>query len=166
MNYSVGVEYAFHTLFYMIDIPKGKTISIKELAKLNNISETYLSKISTKLKKAGIVRSVPGVNGGYELAKPANMISFWDVVEAIEGPSNIFQCAELRYNNTLNDNDDLNAFDSCPCLIKTVMYNAEEQMRNYLREHSLEWLHTEVSNNFSPAKKENIANWINCSTTK
>ena len=57
MQLSQGVEYAFHSLFYMVDMPVGSTIGIKELAELNKLSETYLSKIFTKLRKAGIRRS-------------------------------------------------------------------------------------------------------------
>ena len=58
MQLSQGVEYAFHSLFYMVDMSVGSTIGIKELAELNKLSETYLSKIFTKLRKAGIVRSI------------------------------------------------------------------------------------------------------------
>ena len=85
MQFSVGVEYAFHSLFYLIGIPKGKIVGIKDLASLNRLTETYLSKIFSKLRKVGIVRSVPGVKGGYELAREASNISFWDVIEAVEG---------------------------------------------------------------------------------
>ena len=96
MQFSVGVEYAFHSLFYMVDLPEGKTVGTKQIAELNSISETYLSKTFSKLRKAGIVRSIPGVKGGYELARPAAEISFWDIIEAIEGPTFFFQCAEIR----------------------------------------------------------------------
>lgn len=33
------------------------------------VSETYLSRVFTKLRKSGIVKSIPGVNGRYELAR-------------------------------------------------------------------------------------------------
>ncbi len=159
MQLSVGVEYAFHSLFYMIDMPLGSTIGIKELAELNKISETYLSKIFTKLRKAGIVRSVQGVKGGYELSKKTENISFWDVVEAIEGSSYMFQCAEIRQNNILVDQ---NAKDShnCPCLIKVVMHEAEDEMRNFLRRKTLSWLHSEVFKDFSEDRKTAINDWV------
>jgi DNA-binding MarR family transcriptional regulator len=57
MQYSVGVEYAFHSLFYLVDLREQKTIGIREIARLHGITETYLSKIFAKLRKAGIVRS-------------------------------------------------------------------------------------------------------------
>lgn len=158
MKMSIGVEYALHSLFYMIDMPIGSTVGIKELAELNKLSETYLSKVFTKLRKSGIVRSVQGVKGGYELSKKAAYITFWDVVEAIEGSSYLFQCAEIRQNNILANPNESPA--NCPCLIKVVMADAEEKMRNYLRDKTLAWLHTEVYKDFSEDKKITISNWV------
>ena len=159
MQLSQGVEYAFHSLFYMIDMPIGTTIGIKELAELNQLSETYLSKMFTKLRKAGIVRSIQGAKGGYELARRAENISFWDIVEAIEGPSYMFQCAEIRQNNILADEHDA-CNCSKPCLIKVVMQEAEDQMRRYLAGKSLAWLKEEVYPEFSDAKKQSIEDWL------
>ena len=159
MQFSIGVEYALHSLFYLVDIPKGKTINIHDLSRFNKISETYLSKVFAKLRKSGIVRSVPGVSGGYELAKDPVSISFWDVIEAIEGVSYCFQCAEIRKDNLLVE--DPSVFSpNCPCLIKVVISEGEEKMREYLRTKTLSWLHSTVSIDFSPERKAAIKNWF------
>lgn len=159
MQFSVCVEYAFHSLFYLTGLPKGKVVGIREMAKFNRLSETYLSKTFTKLRKAGIVRSVSGVKGGYELAQDPKDISFWDIIEAVEGPSHFFQCAEVRRNNVLVK--DSSTFNSkCPCLIKVVIAEGEEQMRTYLRGKSLYWLYHSVSKDFSEKRKEGIADWF------
>lgn len=161
MQFSVGVEYALHSLFYMVDLPPGKAIGVKELATFQGISETYLSKVFTKLRKAGIVRAMPGVNGGYELARNSKGISFWDIVEAIEGSSPIFQCAEIRQNNILLDKNNLpSSFEKCPCLIKVIMIEAEEQMRQYLAQKSLAWLNEEAKKEFTEDKKNAIDQWF------
>jgi len=161
LQFSIGVEYALHSLFYMVDLPLGKAIGVKELATLQGISETYLSKIFTKLRKSGIVRAMPGVNGGYELARNSEKISFWDIVEAVEGASPIFQCAEIRQNNILLDKNNLpSSFEKCPCLIKVVMLEAEEQMRRYLAEKSLAWLNEEAKKEFTEDKKKAIDDWL------
>ena len=159
MQLSIGVEYAFHSLFYMVGLPEHKTIGIKQLAELNGITESYLSKVFSKLRKSGIVRSITGVKGGYELARGAENISFWDIVEAIEGPSFFFQCAEIRRKNIFVD--DPSAFTSeCPCLIKVVMQEAEQLFRNSLRAKSLRWLYDQVHVDFTEGKKKAIAEWI------
>ena len=159
MQFSVGVEYAFHSLFYMVDLPKGKTIGIRQIAELNSLTETYLSKVFAKLSKAGIVRSVSGVKGGYELARNSEDISFWDVIEAVEGPSFFFQCAEIRKKNVFVDDPSVFT-DKCPCLIKVVILEAEELFRKSLKSKSLRWLYEQVYGDFSKAKKKAIAEWI------
>ena len=165
MQLSVGVEYALHSLFFLQGLPQGKVIGIKELSALHGISETYLSKVFTRLRKSGIVRSVPGVKGGYELARPASDISFWDIVEAVEGPAYIFQCAEIRQKNTLFGDDYVRTPPKCPCLIKVVMSEAEDQMRNYLRGKSLQWLMDQVKKGFSEEKMGLITSWQNRSAS-
>lgn len=161
MQFSIGVEYALHSLLHMVDLPPGKPIGIKELATFQGISETYLSKIFTKLRKAGIVRSLPGVHGGYELARRSDEISFWHVIEAVEGTSPIFQCAEIRQNNILVDKNDLpESFSKCPCLIKTVMLEAEAKMRQYLTDKTLAWLNTEFRKKMPEDTNDAIDDWF------
>ncbi len=157
MQFSVGVEYALHSLFYMVAIPQGKTVGIKELADLNSLTESYLSKIFTKLRKGGIVRSVTGVKGGYELAKSPEDISFWDIIEAIEGSSHMFQCAEIRQQNKFSKGFEFKK--ECPCLIKVVIHEAEELMRNNLRGKSLQWLYDEVYCDFDEDRRSSITEW-------
>ena len=162
MQYSVGVEYAIHCLLYMIDIPEGKSVGVKDLAVYQGVSETYLSKVFTKLRKAGIVKSIPGVNGGYGLAHTPEEISFWDVVEAIEGSAPIFQCAEIRKNEKLLDKNNLpDAYTKCPCLIKVVMVEAEDQMKNHLKAKTLAWLSEEVKMKVPAEHGNAIVEWFN-----
>lgn len=146
MQYSVGVEYGLHCLVYLIDYPEDSPIGIKELSSFQGISETYLSKIFGRLAKAGIVSSVPGVKGGYRLAKSPEEISFWDVVEAVEGPEPIFQCKNIKDNSVLYRDKENSACSSSPsfCTINIVMLEAEERMREFLRNKTLAWLNEEL----------------------
>lgn len=145
MKFSVGVEYAIHCLIYMVDLEDGKCIGVHDLADFQGISESYLSKTFAKLSKAKIVKSVPGVRGGYALAREAKEISFWDVIEAIEGTDPFFRCQEIRCNNTLLDKDHLpESYKKSPCLISSVMHEGEMQMRRYLEAKSIYWLYDQV----------------------
>ncbi|MBU3110080.1 RrF2 family transcriptional regulator [Clostridium lacusfryxellense] len=162
MQFSIGVEYALHCLLYMIDIPSGKAVGIKDLAAFQGVSETYLSKVYTKLRKAGIVRSIIGVNGGYALVRDPESVTFWDIVQAVEGNTPLFQCAEIRQNEILLDKENLpDAYTKCPCLIKVVMLEAEEQMRLYLNNKTLGWLHNQVGNKIPAQHKEETVEWFN-----
>ena len=163
MKFSIGVEYALHCLLYMVNFKEDKSIGIRDLATFQGISETYLSKVYAKLSKSGIVKSVPGVKGGYVLARSAEEITFWNIVEAIEGSEPFFQCAEIRQKNILLDKDNISdKHTKCPCLIKVVMLEAEDEMRKYLNNKTLAWLYNEVYNNILPKdmEKETIE-WFN-----
>ncbi len=162
MQFSIGVEYSLHCLLYMVDIPSGKSVGIKDLSAYQGVSQTYLSKMFTKLRKVGIVKSVPGANGGYALAKAPNDINFWDVVEAVEGATHFFQCGEIRQNEIILDKDNLpESHCKTPCLIKVVMWDAEEQMRQYLRNKTLGWLHAQVKDKLPEQHMKMTVDWFN-----
>lgn len=162
MQFSIGVEYALHCLLYLVDRPAGESLAVKELSTFQGISQSYLSKIFTKLKKAGIVRSTPGVKGGYELARNPKEISFWDVIEAIEGNSSFFQCSGILKSIVINTKEEVEHFSGdCPCIIKFVMLEAEEQMKNFLRERSLFWLNEEVKKVVPEERSQLIKKWFN-----
>src|SRR5690625_6495650 len=80
-------------MVYLTLTPKGKSVGVEQLAKMQNLSPTYLSKILTKLVKAGLLESTPGVNGGYSIAGKPQNISFLDVIHAIEGKPPLFNCS-------------------------------------------------------------------------
>ncbi|MBY0200344.1 Rrf2 family transcriptional regulator [Priestia megaterium] len=143
MQYSVGVEYALHCLVYLIDVPSKESVGIKDLAEFQGLSETFLSKVFGKLSKAGIVSSVPGVKGGYRLSKSPEDISFWDVIEAVEGPKPIFQCKNIKDNGYLY-RDGVCSSGTSSCVINLAMLSAEEKMRDSLRSKTLSWLNEEL----------------------
>lgn len=85
MKYSKATNHALHTMVQLTMIQTGKTIGVHSLGEIQEVSPAYLSKILTKLVKAGLIESTPGVNGGYKLTKNTKEISFLDVITAIEG---------------------------------------------------------------------------------
>lgn len=123
MKYSQATNYALHTMLYFVALPLGKTIGVQPLAELQGLSPTYLSKILTKLVKAGLIESTPGINGGYRLTRDKTDISFLEVIEAIEGTASLFHCGA---GETHRD-----------CLIQKVMATAEQQMEDYLKKRKL-----------------------------
>lgn len=71
---------------------KGKeTIPLSFVSDHLKLSYGYLEQVAKELKKAGILESYRGSAGGYKLAR--NNISVFEVIEAIEGPINLVQCA-------------------------------------------------------------------------
>ncbi len=154
MKYSVMVEYALHSLIYLVDTPTQNPIGIKDLSEFQGLSETYLSKVFSKLTKNGIVHSVPGVNGGYKLAKMPEEITFWDVVSAIEGIKPIFQCKNIKDQTILNKEQCSDCISNTPCLINVTMLEAEQQMHAYLKTKTLAWLNNSLDQTLSKETRD------------
>jgi Rrf2 family protein len=66
--------------------PDGVPVKGEQLARAQEIPQNFLENILTELRRAGIVRSRRGADGGYQLAQPAAQISVADVLRAVEGP--------------------------------------------------------------------------------
>jgi len=72
-------------------------ISLKDIAARESISIHYLEQIFFILKKAGIVRSLRGPNGGYLLNKKASEIFIGDIIASVE-PIEIISCISKAKN--------------------------------------------------------------------
>ena len=86
MKLSTKGEYG---LLAMIDVAlhaNGNPVQSVQIAMRQHIPKQYLDQLLLLLKKAGLVASSRGRQGGYRLARPARSISFLDVVSALEGP--------------------------------------------------------------------------------
>jgi Rrf2 family protein len=69
-------------------------ISLKDIAKRQEISEKYLWHLIPPLKNAGLITATRGAHGGYILAKPAQQISLKDIVSVLEGPVCLVECTQ------------------------------------------------------------------------
>lgn len=64
----------------------GKPLSLKSIAKTNELSEHYLEQLVSPLRNAGLVKSIRGAYGGYVLASPPAEITAGDIIRVLEGP--------------------------------------------------------------------------------
>jgi len=67
-------------------------ISLKSIAERQNLSEHYLEQLIPELRKAGLVKSIRGAQGGYILAKKPEVINIGDIIRALEGPIAPVEC--------------------------------------------------------------------------
>ena len=70
--------------------------SAKDIAQAYHIPPPLLAKILQTLARAGLLVSHAGTNGGYALARPANKISAFEVIRAIDGPLFITSCITIH----------------------------------------------------------------------
>jgi len=67
--------------------PGGGWSLAKDLASSTGVPRPYLSSILHTLARNGLIRAKRGYRGGFALAAPAEQISVFQVVEAIDGPA-------------------------------------------------------------------------------
>lgn len=155
-----NVEYAIHSLVYLIDNPKDIKITVKDLANFQNISETYLAKAFTKMKKAGIVKSNIGVKGGYKLARSSTEITFLDIVLAVEGEISFFECHKIRDNCVLLHKSELPWKENSYCAIHLVMIEAENKIKDTLKEKNLQWVYDTIRKQYGQEMIDKTQNWF------
>jgi len=59
-------------------------VSLREMARRQEISVDYLEQLLRKLRKAGLVRSIRGPRGGFCLTRLPKNITMWQIVSAVE----------------------------------------------------------------------------------
>ncbi len=144
LQFSKSTDYALHALIHLGHSERCNNVGIKELSGALDVSESYLSKIMSKLRQDGIVRAMPGVNGGYELARPADQITFLDVIQVIEGRQQLFKClnSSSRQHRLLAEDGTAQRDQKRPrkneCLVEKVMNGAEQHLHQYLQEHTIQ----------------------------
>ena len=86
MKLSNKGRYAVRALFDIAFHNDGGPTQVKDIAQRQAIPPRFLEQIFQDLKRAGIVSSKRGPQGGYSLARPALDVRLGDVVRALEGP--------------------------------------------------------------------------------
>ncbi|HEY8344309.1 MAG TPA: Rrf2 family transcriptional regulator [Bacillota bacterium] len=85
MRISAKGRYALATLVYMAQREQnGEYITILSMSEGLGISKIYLEQVFSLLKKAGLVFSAKGAQGGYQLARPPQEITVLDILSAVE----------------------------------------------------------------------------------
>lgn len=92
MKLSTKGRYGLRAMIDLAVYSEKEPVSIQSIADRQNISERYLEQLMASLKKEGLVKSIRGANGGYQLARPAIGISVGDILRALEGDLRAVTC--------------------------------------------------------------------------
>lgn len=86
MKLSTKGRYGLRALLDMAIYQNGGPVTLNEIAERQGISEGYLEQLMMPLKRAGVVRSVRGAQGGYLLSKEPKDITVGEIIRVLEGP--------------------------------------------------------------------------------
>lgn len=86
MRVSAKVDYAVRAAVELATLVGEGPVKGDQIATAQKIPLKFLENILSELRRAGMVASQRGAEGGYWLAKPAAAISVADIIRAVEGP--------------------------------------------------------------------------------
>ena len=85
MRVSAKADYALRALIEL-GAAELRPLTCEEIAQAQDVPARFLKAVIAQLRRADLVRSQRGCEGGYWLARPAAEISVGDVVRAVDGP--------------------------------------------------------------------------------
>ena len=86
MQISAKSDYALRALCVLATAPDGAAVKADDIARAQQIPRTFLDAILLELRRADIVDSRRGPDGGHRLARPSYAITVADVVRVMDGP--------------------------------------------------------------------------------
>jgi len=92
MNLSTKGRYGVKAMFDLALHYGDGPIPLKNVAERQGISEPYLEQLISVLRKAGLVKSVRGAQGGYMLNAEPGQITVGDILKVLEGPVAPTEC--------------------------------------------------------------------------
>lgn len=98
MRISQEADYALRIVFYLGKQDESARCDVKSIAQDISLPHRFAVKILRKLTLSGITKSFRGAYGGYNLERPAEDITFLEVIEVIDGKIIINKCLEDMEN--------------------------------------------------------------------
>lgn len=107
---SQKAKYAMRALLVLARSGPGHTLMIGEIAAEQKIPKKFLEQILLELKAGSLVQSRRGRMGGYELIRPAEEVTFGEVLRLIDGPIALLPClSKVAYRKC----EDCRSEESC-----------------------------------------------------
>ncbi len=134
MKFSKKSEYGFRALLELASHYNRSVLLRQEIARRQNIPLEFLEQILLALKRAGLLASRRGVNGGYTLIKSPDEITLGQVIRILDGPLAPLGCVSKTAYQKCRD---------CPyaekarCPIQDVMLEVRNAIANILDNYTL-----------------------------
>jgi Rrf2 family protein len=130
--------------------PSQELLLVSDIAERERLPKKFLEAILLELNRNGLVRSRRGRGGGYALAKPADLITFGQVVRIIDGPLAPLSCVSVNYYRRCDD-----CRDEMTCEIRKVMRRVRDAISAELDGTSLQYA---LTNGIPKQLTEAVAN--------
>lgn len=121
MKFSKKSRYGLTALIDLAVYSKEDRVALGSIAERNHISVQYLEQIFAALRRAGIVKSIKGAQGGYLLNGDADKISVASILEALDGSYHL-------------ENENMDIDSSCQGIAATIQTRVVDEVNRHLDE--------------------------------
>jgi len=105
---------------------------VSAIAEQETIPRKFLETIMSDLRRAALVTSTRGNAGGYRLARPADLITFADVLRATDGPISMLPCVSRNFYERCED-----CSDEMTCALRRTFSEVRDAVNAVLEHHTL-----------------------------
>ena len=134
LKISTKGRYGLRAIIDLILHSHGENVPLITIAERQNISKNYLEQVFSSLRKAGIVSSIKGAQGGYFLAKDPSDFSVGDVLRILEGDLSLAVLDSETKENQIEK-----------CIYKNVWTEIDKKVNEVINNISLEDLVKELN---------------------
>ncbi len=134
MKLSKKSEYGLRALLELTKAYGQSALRRSDIAEVQHIPVGFLETILLELKRAGILGSRPGVQGGYRLIKRPEDVSLGQVIRILDGPLAPIPCVSQTAYQTCQDCP-YSDFIDCP--IQNVMFDVRSVIAGVLDGYTL-----------------------------
>lgn len=152
MKLSSGWEQSVYVLLILSRLPENRSLNSLSLAERLEVSHSYLKKIIKSLVNEGLIRSLPGKNGGFCLETSLDTIDFYKIFVAIEGRGKIFASQHLLRKFLGKEGDEAQR-----CAITDALDAIEDNLISTLSAVTLQQVAKEIQKNYRLA---DLDEWI------
>lgn len=154
MQMKTGVEQSVYAVLLLNMLPEKAVLHSEVISEQLGASPTYLQKLLRKLVNADIIKSVPGVKGGFKLNKAPEDIRVYDIYEAVEGQQSLYSPSGI-----LDGMLELEKDDRC-CILGELMDEAEASWKKVLKRETVASLTEEVQSDRFTNNMAELQKWV------
>lgn len=129
---SQKARYALRAMLHLAAGPRAQAQQIADIAESSNVPRKFLEQILLELKRRGLVHSIRGRHGGYQLGRDPKEISFAEIIRIIDGPLALSPCASRTAYRRCED-----CRDEAVCAIRKSLIDVRNSTAKILEQHSL-----------------------------
>jgi Rrf2 family protein len=118
-----------YALKAMVDLARapGEARRVSDIADEENLPRKFLEAIMSDLRRGLLVESARGKFGGYRLARPADLITFGEIIRLIDGPLALLPCASRNFYRRCDD-----CRDEATCVLRRVLIDVRDEAASIL----------------------------------